>query len=77
MVKKMKTSEIKDELIDAFKMFDMDHDGFITPDELMNAMAHLGEDLNESEIEEIIKEADAENDGKLDFDEFVKMMMAK
>lgn len=77
MVKKMKTSDINDELIDAFKVFDMDHDGFITPDELMNAMAHLGEDLNQSEIEEMIKEADAENDGKLDFDEFVKMMMAK
>merc|ERR1712194_223965 len=77
MVKKMKTSDIKDKLIDAFKVFDVDHDGFITPDELMSAMAHLGEDLNQSEIEEMIKEADIENDGKLDFDEFSKMMMAK
>jgi calmodulin len=77
MVKKMKTSRIQDELVDAFKVFDCDHDGFITPDELMNAMAHLGEDLNQSEIEEMIKEADTENDGKLDFEEFEKMMIAK
>jgi len=80
MVKKMKTSEIKDELIEAFKVFDVDGDGFITPDELMNAMEHLqhlGEDLSQSEIEEMIKEADSENDGKLDFDEFEKMMMGK
>lgn len=39
-------------------------------------MLNLGERLTEEEVEEMIKEADVDGDGQVNYDEFVKMMMA-
>lgn len=38
-------------------------------------MINLGEKLTEEEAEQMIKEADLDGDGQVNFDEFVKMMM--
>lgn len=40
-------------------------------------MTNLGEVLTDSEIEEMIKEADDNGDGEVDYDEFVRMMQSK
>jgi calmodulin len=37
----------------------------------------LGEQLTKDEVEEFMKEADVDGNGKLDYDEFVKMMLQK
>ncbi|XP_054861136.1 calcium-binding protein 5b [Amphiprion ocellaris] len=63
------------ELKDAFREFDIDGDGAITSDELRHAMIKLlGEHASRTEIEAIVKEADNNGDGTVDFEEFVKMM---
>ncbi|XP_071756009.1 calcium-binding protein 5b [Centroberyx gerrardi] len=63
------------ELKDAFKEFDMDGDGSITSDELRHAMMKLlGEQTNKSEIDAVVREADNNGDGTVDFEEFVRMM---
>lgn len=56
-------------------MFDRDGDGKITPLELAEVLNN-GEvsDLVSGHIEEILKQADANGDGEIDFDEFVAMM---
>ena len=77
MVKKMKDTDTDEELLEAFKVFDRDGNGFITSHELRNIMNSLGEGLSPEEIEEMIKEADLDNDGQIDYEEFVKMMMSK
>ncbi len=77
MVKKMKDTDTDEELLEAFKVFDRDGNGFITSHELRNIMNSLGENLSPEEIEEMIKEADLDNDGQIDYEEFVKMMMSK
>ena len=77
MVKKMKDTDTDEELLEAFKVFDRDGNGFITSHELRNVMNSLGENLTPEEIEEMIKEADLDNDGQIDYNEFVKMMMSK
>ena len=77
MVKKMKDTDTDEELLEAFKVFDRDGNGFITSHELRNVMNSLGENLTPEEIEEMIKEADLDNDGQIDYEEFVKMMMSK
>ena len=77
MVRKMKDTDTEEELLEAFKVFDRDSNGFITSHELRHVMTSLGESLTPEEIEEMIKEADADGDGQIDYDEFVKMMMSK
>ena len=77
MVKKMDDSDIDQELQDAFKFFDGDKDGYITSLELRNAMNNLGDEYTPEEAEEMIKEGDLNNDGKIDYDEFMKIVLSK
>ncbi|KAI7797061.1 calcium-binding protein 5a [Triplophysa rosa] len=63
------------ELRDAFKEFDMDGDGEITTEELRSAMSKLlGEHMNQREIDAVVREADNNGDGTVDFEEFVRML---
>ena len=77
MLKKMDDSDIDDELETAFKAFDLDKDGYITPHELRNGMLNLGEEYSPEEAEEMIKEGDLDNDGRIDYEEFMKIVLSK
>ena len=57
----------KEEYSDAFKIFDIDGDGFINAHELRNVMENLGERLTEKELEEMMKEADKDGDGLINY----------
>ena len=77
MSKKMKDADSEEGLMAAFKVFDKDGNGFISAAELRHVMTNLGEKLTEEEVEEMIKEADFDGDGQVNYDEFVKMMIQK
>ena len=64
----------KPELEGALALFDKDGSGFIDAEGLRHITKSLGENLEESELEEMIKEADLDKDGKINFDEFLKIM---
>ena len=53
------------EMCAAFNEFDKDHSGFITKDELKEAMKLMGEKLSDSEIKKMIDAADTDKDGKV------------
>ena len=60
-----------------FNRFDKDKSGFIEKDELRELLITVSKQLNlpiltEKEIEEGLKQLDNNNDGKLQFDEFLK-----
>eukprot|EP00435_Cladocopium_sp_Y103_P020388 s3188_g5.t1 len=76
MSRKLKETDTEEELIEAFKVFDRDRDGFISGGELRASMTNLGERLNDTEVDEMIREADQDGDGLINYDEFVRMMMA-
>ena len=60
----------------AFKEFDKDRSGFIEVDELRDLMMNLvGKKLTKQEIQAMMQLADINKDGKIDYDEFVTMMM--
>jgi len=76
MARKMKDTDSEEELIEAFKVFDRDGNGFISAAELRHVMTNLGEKLTDEEVDEMIREADVDGDGQINYEEFVKMMMA-
>ncbi|KAJ0807440.1 putative EF-hand domain-containing protein [Helianthus anomalus] len=59
-----------DQLKQLFKMFDRDGNGFITAAELAHSMAKLGHALTAEELTGMIKEADTDGDGRINFQEF-------
>ncbi|CAD6229397.1 unnamed protein product [Miscanthus lutarioriparius] len=65
------------ELREAFRVFDKDQNGFISAAELRHVMTNLGEKLSDEEVGEMIREADVDGNGNINYDEFVKVMMAK
>ncbi|XP_073303515.1 calmodulin-1-like [Primulina huaijiensis] len=75
MAKKVKDSDSEEELKEAFKVFDKDQNGYISATELRHVMINLGEKLSDDEVEQMIREADLDGDGQVNYDEFVKMMM--
>merc|ERR1712110_1316814 len=76
MSRKMKDADSEEEIKEAFRVFDADNNGFITAKELRIVMANLGEKLTNDEVEEMIKEADQDGDGRVNFEEFASMMVA-
>ncbi|KAH6826509.1 calcium dependent protein kinase 1 [Perilla frutescens var. hirtella] len=64
--------EKQDHLFAAFSYFDKDGSGYITHDELQQACIEFG--FDDSRLEEMIQEVDQDNDGRIDYNEFVTMM---
>ncbi|XP_059307805.1 calcium-dependent protein kinase 1-like [Lycium ferocissimum] len=64
--------EREDHLFAAFSYFDKDGSGYITADELQHACEEFG--IGDVRMEEMIREADQDNDGRIDYNEFVAMM---
>ena len=77
MARKMKDTDSEEEILEAFKVFDKDGNGFISAAELRHIMTNLGEKLTDEEVDEMIREADIDGDGQINYEEFVKMMMSK
>lgn len=76
MSQKMKSTITEEEIREAFLLFDNDGNGFISAAELRHVMTNLGETLTEEEVDELLHEADSNGDGQIDYDEFVKLMLA-
>ena len=56
-----------DELREAFKVFDKDKDGFLSADEFRNIMTKMGEKFSNAEVDEMLKAADTNGDGQIDY----------
>ncbi|CAN1226845.1 Calcium-dependent protein kinase 17 [Linum grandiflorum] len=63
----------EEHLYTAFQHFDKDNSGFITTEELQQALRDFGIN-DENELKDILAEVDSDNDGRINYDEFVAMM---
>lgn len=52
----------------AFRVFDLDNDGYITRNELRKAMDMIGEPVTEEQLNEFMKMADVDKNGKIDYE---------
>lgn len=79
VLKKIKTwnlSELQiDEYMDSFAMFDKDADGEITPKDLGAVFKALNQTPTDEELVNMVKEADKNKDGTINFEEFVHLMV--
>ncbi|KAL2537914.1 Calcium-dependent protein kinase 6 [Forsythia ovata] len=64
--------EREEHLMAAFQYFDKDGSGYITIDELQQACVEHG--MTDVLLEDVIREVDQDNDGRIDYGEFVAMM---
>lgn len=71
------TEEQITEFKEAFSLFDKDNDGKITTRELGTVMRLLGQNPLELELKDLVNEVDMNNDGTIDFPEFLTMMARK
>ncbi|XP_058089340.1 calcium-dependent protein kinase 2-like [Magnolia sinica] len=69
----MNRMDREEHLYTAFQYFDKDNSGYITTEELEQALKEYG--MHDGrDIKEIISEVDADNDGRINYDEFCAMM---
>ena len=74
----MKLTETQlEEFRETFNAFDLDGGGSIDNDELGDLMKTLGQEATEAELEKMIKLADADGSGDIDFEEFVTLIAHK
>uniref|UniRef100_A0A7E4V9F7 Calmodulin n=1 Tax=Panagrellus redivivus TaxID=6233 RepID=A0A7E4V9F7_PANRE len=66
------TKYTKEQLVEYFRLFDRDNDGFIERSEMVDIVRELrlGRFFPTSVIEQLFKEADVDGDGKISFQEF-------
>ncbi|KAG8739215.1 calmodulin-like 3 [Ceratobasidium sp. 414] len=67
MDEKMQDVSAEDEMREAFRVFDQDGSGQLSPEELKTMMNSLGENLTDSEVQQMIQEADTDGDGQIDY----------
>ncbi|ESO95633.1 hypothetical protein LOTGIDRAFT_227222 [Lottia gigantea] len=73
--KQRSREEEKDDMIRAFRIVDRDDNKYIDKFELKRLMTKFGEVLSEEEVDLMIKVADLNRDGKIDYNEFVKFLL--
>ncbi|KAF9789866.1 anthrax edema factor in complex with calmodulin and pyrophosphate [Thelephora terrestris] len=73
MARKFYPTDVSEEEIkEAFEVFDKDGNGYISAAELKHAMSNLGENLTDVEVYDMVREADLDGDGQIDYEEFAR-----
>ena len=75
--KRQKETDPAEKVINAFKLFDKDGNGLINISELKHIISNFGNNIQESEINDLLNEADIDMDGYINYEEFVRTMICK
>ena len=69
--KKLTDDQAK-ELKKAFEMIDTDGNGFLDKEEIRKMLQGMDSDVDDAAVEEFLRNADQDGDGRVSFDEFIK-----
>ncbi|KAH9256506.1 hypothetical protein BASA81_005421 [Batrachochytrium salamandrivorans] len=75
MAKRMLLSDVEQEMLESFQVLDADGDGVLSLEELHSLLTTLGDKLSAQECAEILRLADTNGDGRIDYKEFVKLLL--
>eukprot|EP01102_Stenamoeba_stenopodia_P001501 TRINITY_DN1129_c0_g7_i1.p1 TRINITY_DN1129_c0_g7~~TRINITY_DN1129_c0_g7_i1.p1 ORF type:complete len:146 (-),score=50.73 TRINITY_DN1129_c0_g7_i1:164-601(-) len=64
-----------DQILEALRVFDKEGNGIIPEVEFRHTMTYLGEKFRDSEVDEMLREAEVDGDGNVFYETFVKNMM--
>jgi len=67
MAEQQKPEHQDADLLEAFKVFDKDKNGYISATELRVMMTTLGENLTDEEVDRILREADIDHDSQINY----------
>ena len=73
----MSNNATERELAEAFKVFDREGNGYITSQELKHVMLKVADELTEEKVDAMIKQADVNGDGQIEYEEFIALLMNK
>ena len=65
----------EEELVDAFKVFDREGNGFVNADELRSLLQNMGEKLTADELEMCVRDEDIADGNNINYIEFVRNMI--
>ncbi|KAL7065132.1 hypothetical protein AAHC03_04963 [Spirometra sp. Aus1] len=65
----------EEDILKAFRMFDTESAGYLTMEGLMTALCSQAEKLTEEEVTAMISIAGINEEGHIDYEQFVKKMM--
>ena len=77
MTSRLAGSDTKEDIQKIFDLFDDDHTGYISLQNLKRVAAELGENMDDAELLEMIERADFDRDGQISPDEFFTIMTQK
>ena len=63
------------ELVESFRVFDKDGNGFVSTAEVKMIMCNVGENLQEDEIDDMVREIDPDGEGQVNYVNLVKIML--
>jgi len=77
MAKQTRNEDTEAEILESFKVFDKNDTGDISVQELRHVLMTFGEKLTEAEVDDMIKEANIDKNGQIQYVDFVRMMLSK
>lgn len=70
-------SHNSEEFVRGFQVFDKEGNGFIGAGELRYVLTSLGEKLSDEEVDELMKGVQVGSDGNVNYESFVRQILAQ
>ncbi|KAJ3210011.1 hypothetical protein HDU83_000179 [Entophlyctis luteolus] len=77
MARKLKDGDNAADIKAAFRMFDPSGSGYVLAKELRHVLTSMGEKLSGEEVDEMIRDANVDAQGRIQMDDFLRVMLAK
>lgn len=77
MNRRNRETDVEEDVLNAFKVFDRDGNGLISITDLRHIILGAGNELSEDEVDEMLREADIDMDGFINYEDFIRTLLSK